>query len=85
MLPWTMKIMAEERLYDLRVENGRRQDREGRYVYRHSGFYAAPEACGPRGGATRWQRLWERAGYRMISFGCRLARPAVVARVQAEL
>ena len=27
----------------------------------------------------------EWAGYKMIGIGCRLARPAVVARVQAEL
>jgi hypothetical protein len=35
--------------------------------------------------ARRWQHVSEWAGYKMIGMGCRLARPAVVARVQAEL
>lgn len=77
MLPWTMKIMAEERLNDLRAE----RSGPGR---RYRALYAAAEARSCKRSTTRWQRLWEWAGYRMIGIGCRLARPAVVARVQAE-
>jgi hypothetical protein len=82
MLPWTMKVMAEERLNDLRAE---RSGPGRRYHALDAALYAPPEARASKRGITRWQRLWERAGYRMIGIGCRLARPAVVARVRAEL
>ncbi|HTT92034.1 MAG TPA: hypothetical protein VMF65_20940 [Acidimicrobiales bacterium] len=78
MLPWTMKVMAEERLSDLRREGGQ----AGR---RYPAAYDGGEARRAKQHTTRWQRLSERAGYRMITVGCRLARPAVLARVQADI
>lgn len=77
MFPRTATIMAEQKLAELRTESLRRQwgsssgkDRARRRAKRAD---------------TTWQRLSERVGYRLIGIGCRLARPAVVARVQAEL
>jgi hypothetical protein len=78
MLPWTMKVMAEERLNDLRRE-------PGRAAHRSPAAAGGGEARRTERNTTRWQRLSERAGYRMIAIGCRLARPAVVARVQADI
>jgi hypothetical protein len=78
MFPWTTTVMAEQKLVDLRTECLRRRgygssvrdDRARRRAKRTT---------------TGWQCLSEWAGYKMIGIGCRLARPAVVARVQAEL
>jgi hypothetical protein len=75
--PWTARIMADERMADLRAD----ALRSGRYAAAHGGQVARSA----RPGASRWQHVSEWAGYKMIGIGCRLARPAVVARVQAEL
>ena len=75
--PWTARVMAEQRMADLRADASWR----GRYAAAHGG--SVRRAATPR--TTRWQHASEWAGYKMIGIGCRLARPAVVARVQAEL
>lgn len=75
--PWTAGVMADQKLVDLRAESSWR----GRYHATHGGVAARRAQRSTR----RWQRISEWAGYRMIGIGCRLARPAVVARVQAEL
>ena len=95
--PWTTSVMAEQRLVDLRAESSR----HGRYGGAHRGMAARMvernrvernmvqrhrvEPRRDERSTRRWQRISEWAGYRMIGIGCRLARPAVVARVQAEL
>jgi hypothetical protein len=78
MLPWTTQIMTEQKVRDLQAEHSR----AGRH---YPAAYGGPQV--PRAGrnARSWLRLSEWAGYKMIGVGCRLARPAVVARVQAEL
>ncbi len=78
MFPWTATVMAGQKLNDLRTECLRRQGygsclREGKARRR------------AKRATAQWQRLSEWAGYRMIGIGCRLARPAVVSRAQAEL
>ena len=41
---------------------------------------------GRPGAPTRaWRALAERAGFRMINLGCRLARPALVARARSGM
>jgi hypothetical protein len=75
--PWTARVMADQRMADLRADASRR----GRYAAAHGG--TVRRAPTPR--ARRWQRASEWAGYKVIGIGCRLARPAVVARVRAEL
>jgi hypothetical protein len=77
MFSWTAEVMAEQKLKDLRSDSLW-------WGYRSS-LREAKARRGAKRATTRWQRLSERAGYRMIGIGCRLARPAVVARVQAEL
>jgi hypothetical protein len=74
---WTTRVMADQRMADLRADASRR----GRYAAAHGG--TVRRAATSR--ARRWQHVSEWAGYKMIGMGCRLARPAVVARVQAEL
>jgi hypothetical protein len=78
MIPWTTKVMAEQKLMDLRAERSRAG-------LRYRAGYGGSEAPRARRSTRRWQRMSEWAGYRIIGIGCRLARPAVVARVQAEL
>ncbi len=75
--PWTARVMAEQRMADLRAG----ASRKGPNAAAHAG--TVRRAATPR--TTRWQHASEWAGYKMIGIGCRLARPAVVARVQAEL
>jgi hypothetical protein len=80
--PWTTSVMAEQRLIDLRAESSR----HGRYGGAHGGMTGRMvQGHRDERSTRRWQRISEWAGYRMIGIGCRLARPAVVARVQAEL
>jgi hypothetical protein len=75
--PATGRVMAEQRMADLRADGLRQL----RYAAAHIG--TAPRSVQPR--TTRWQHFSEWAGYKMIGIGCRLARSAVVARVHAEL
>jgi hypothetical protein len=75
--PWTARVMAEQRMAELRADGAGR----GRYAAAHGDRV---RRTGPPS-TRRWQHLSEWAGYKMIGIGCRLARPAVVARAQAEL
>jgi hypothetical protein len=75
--PWTARVMAEQRMADLRADGRRR----GPDLAAHVGRVRRTSPTRTR----RWQHVSEWAGYKMIGIGCRLARPAVVARVQAEL
>jgi hypothetical protein len=77
MFPSMTVVMAEQKLADLQAEYLRRD-------FRLSLCEGTSRRRAKRT-TTRWHRLSEWAGYRMIGMGCRLARPAVVARVQAEL
>jgi hypothetical protein len=75
--PWTVRIMAEQKMAELRAD----ASRKGHYPAAHAG----PTRRRPQTMTTRRQHLSEWAGYKIIGLGCRLARPAVVARVRAEL
>ena len=75
--PWTFRVMAEQRMAELRADALRKE----RCPAAHGG--TTRRRVQPQ--TTRRQHLSEWAGYKMIGIGCRLARPAVVARVQAEL
>jgi hypothetical protein len=75
--PWTVRVMAEQRMAELRADASRTE----RYRAPRFGFTRR----GPGANTTRRQHLSEWAGYKMIGIGCRLARPAVVARLRAEL
>ena len=77
MNPGALRIMAEQKVAELRAEGSRRSRRPAPHIGKSSG--------GARKATTGWRYLSEWAGYKMIGMGCRLARPAVVARVQAEL
>jgi hypothetical protein len=77
MNPGALRMMAEQKMADLRAECSR----PCRRTTPHTGKT-------PRDGrrmTSGWRHVSEWAGYKMIGIGCRLARPAVVARVQAEL
>jgi hypothetical protein len=77
MNPGVLRIMTEQKMAALRADCSRR----GRRPVPHIGR-AAP---GARNVTAGWRHLSEWAGYKMIGMGCRLARPALVARVRAEL
>jgi hypothetical protein len=96
--PWTAWMMADQKQADLRAESsrsgrhsappgraaGRRAQRSTQGYQRSTqGYQRSTQRC--QRSVQRWQRVSEWAGYKMIGIGCRLARPAVVARVQAEL
>jgi len=75
--PWTVRVMAEQRMAELRADAS--------WAERYRAPRTGATRRLPRANATRRQHLSEWAGYKMIGIGCRLARPAVVARLRAEL
>jgi hypothetical protein len=77
MNPGALRIMAELKMAELRADCSRRS--------RQPAPHARKAPRGARTVTTGWRHLGEWAGYKMIGMGCRLARPAVVARVQADL
>jgi hypothetical protein len=78
MSSWTTWDMAKQRATELRNhELGRYHPGAG------SSFEPNRQGVGP--GRQRWQALWAWVGYRMIGVGCRLARPAVVARARSGM
>ena len=77
MNPGALRIMAELKMADVRADCSRRSRRPAPHIRE------APR--GARNVTAGWRHLAEWAGYKMIGVGCRLARPALVARVQAEL
>jgi hypothetical protein len=75
---WTTWDMAEQRATELRGhEHGRHQPGMGSWLE------PGRKAIGT--GIQRWQGVSAWVGYRMIGLGCRMARPAVVARARSGM